>query len=329
MVNGFFAQGVVDRRQQRQAGERQDRALNMQERRFSFEEAQAEQEAQNAKRQEITRVLGELGNVAKGIKENYNGTSDDPALQRALSPILEQAQETVSLAGANGIDVSPSLVQLEGLVSSTPTLLESQTANAQGARLEAEATAPITQQTSDMKNYRMAVSQGFTGSFVDYQRANLKAGASTVDVKLTEGEGKSVLYFTRAASANSTLSAMENALLDIPSNVGKETPLIGNFLKTPEFRQAEQAGREFLAAVLRKDTGAAITEQEFDLYGPMYLPQPGDDGATLQQKSRARAIALSAIESSLGGKAAVLGPAMDNAAAAGGGADAADPLGLR
>ncbi|KAK6697709.1 hypothetical protein SNK04_013804 [Fusarium graminearum] len=88
-------------------------------------------------------------------------------------------------------------------------------------------------------------------------------------------------------------------------------PLLGdsgvvNSLLSPERKQAKQAAAEFLSAILRKDTGAAITQQEFDIYGPMYLPMPGDDRKTLEQKSLAREGALESIKAGLGSAQAAI-----------------------
>lgn len=118
-------------------------------------------------------------------------------------------------------------------------------------------------------------------------------------MKLTEGQSKDVGFYSRGIYANSDLSQSEDALLSVAEANGGALPLIGNYLKTPAYRQAERAGREFLAVVLRKDTGAAVTQQEFDLYGPMYLPVPGDDIGTLQSKRIARERVMEAIR--LGG----------------------------
>lgn len=59
---------------------------------------------------------------------------------------------------------------------------------------------------------------------------------------------------------------------------------IGNAMISPERQRYQQAAREILAVVLRKDTGAAITPSEVEYYGPMVLPMPFDDPATLNQK---------------------------------------------
>jgi hypothetical protein len=51
-----------------------------------------------------------------------------------------------------------------------------------------------------------------------------------------------------------------------------------------EGRNFYTAGRQVLAAILRKESGAAITDDEWQNYGPMYLPWPGDSPQQQQQK---------------------------------------------
>lgn len=118
--------------------------------------------------------------------------------------------------------------------------------------------------------------------------------------KLNETESKSLIYFDRANAAEEILNQHEEQLTSLSQKAGAGVPLVGNYLVSDEYQQAQQAGREFLASILRKDTGAAITQQEFDLYGPMFLPMPGDSDAVLAQKKESRRIAIDAIQKTLG-----------------------------
>jgi hypothetical protein len=74
---------------------------------------------------------------------------------------------------------------------------------------------------------------------------------------------------------------------------------VGNYLKTEAYEKAENAGLEFLQAILRKDTGAAITAAEVAEYGKVYLPQPGNSTELIQQKRASRARALAAIKAGM------------------------------
>ncbi|MGD9664215.1 MAG: hypothetical protein AB7U34_03275 [Novosphingobium sp.] len=119
-------------------------------------------------------------------------------------------------------------------------------------------------------------------------------------MKLTEGQSKDLVYFNRASGAAPILDQSEQALTGFGDAVGDRVPLVGNYMTSPQYKQAKQAGEEWLSAILRKDTGAAITKQEIEIYGKMYLPQPGDTPDIITQKREARARATDAIKRGLG-----------------------------
>lgn len=140
--------------------------------------------------------------------------------------------------------------------------------------------------------------------------------------KLTEGQGKDVVYYTRGSQANKLLDSMDMNLSTLGGQQGRARGLadtairnlpfglgdgsLGNAAVSPQRQQAEQAGLEFLSAILRKDTGAAITPAEIDIYGKTYLPRLGDSPEVLKQKRQSRETALAAIESGLGSAAAAI-----------------------
>jgi len=73
-----------------------------------------------------------------------------------------------------------------------------------------------------------------------------------------------------------------------PDQSGLSNLYTANLINSKEWQRYIQASRESMAALLRKDTGAAISDQEFELYFPMYYPQPGDSPEVVQQKKAAR-----------------------------------------
>ena len=119
-------------------------------------------------------------------------------------------------------------------------------------------------------------------------------------VKLTEGQSKDLVYFERATGASPIIDEFGESLTSFAQKGLNAVPGVGNALTSDEFQKANQAAAEWLAAILRKDTGAAITSQEFDIYGPMYLPTPGDGAEVLAQKKEARKRAEAAIKRGLG-----------------------------
>ncbi len=71
--------------------------------------------------------------------------------------------------------------------------------------------------------------------------------------------------------------------------------LAPNIFQTQLGQSYGAAQRAFTEARLRKDSGAAIPEQEFDNDRKTYFAQPGDSATTLEQKRRARGAILASL----------------------------------
>jgi hypothetical protein len=71
---------------------------------------------------------------------------------------------------------------------------------------------------------------------------------------------------------------------------------LANLLRTPAEQQYYQAKMDFIGAILRKESGAAISASEFRQEDRHYFPQPGDAAAVIQQKAVARTQALKMLE---------------------------------
>lgn len=131
--------------------------------------------------------------------------------------------------------------------------------------------------------------------------------------KLTEGQSKDINYFRRAYSANMELSdpKLEMALTQFSDNFANNFGGVGRLFQDAEYQKARRAANEFLAMVLRKDTGAAVTNQEFELYGPIYLPMPGDKPEVIEAKRNARQQFIKGLEMGSGTAAPLYGIARD------------------
>lgn len=127
------------------------------------------------------------------------------------------------------------------------------------------------------------------------------AAASGATAKpFTEAQSKDVVYATRAKGALSALDPLADKLADRSDIAAGWLPFgLGGGMQDPDYQVAKTAGDEFLQAILRKDTGAAITPVEQDLYGETYLPRPGDSAERLTYKSQARQRAVAAIEAGM------------------------------
>lgn len=117
----------------------------------------------------------------------------------------------------------------------------------------------------------------------------------------TEAQGKDVVFATRAKGALAALDPVAGELTDRVSRAAEYDPtgFARGAVQSDKFQLAKNAGDEFLQALLRKDSGAAITAGEQALYGTTYLPQPGDNAALIEQKKTARQRAVAAIEAGM------------------------------
>jgi hypothetical protein len=72
-------------------------------------------------------------------------------------------------------------------------------------------------------------------------------------------------------------------------------PLVNKTLSEND-QLAEQAQRNFINAIMRRDSGAAVNEKEWLNARQQYFEQPNDKPATKAQKQRNREVAISALE---------------------------------
>ena len=67
---------------------------------------------------------------------------------------------------------------------------------------------------------------------------------------------------------------------------------VPNVMKSSDQQQYESLKKNFITAVLRQESGAAISSGEFDNEEKKYFPQPGDTQDTVKQKQDARNMAI-------------------------------------
>jgi hypothetical protein len=167
--------------------------------------------------------------------------------------------------------------------------------------------------------YNWIKQQGFTGTPQEYQvwKANLNKQKGMViestpdggfrmvqgDVdpnqmpKLTEAEGKNAGFLKRALSAEKELSALEAEGTSMWNKAAGTLPLgAGNYVVSEGAQKFNQAKRNFINAVLRRESGAVISPEEFENANQQYFPQPGDGDEVIAQKRKNREDAIAGFE---------------------------------
>ena len=125
--------------------------------------------------------------------------------------------------------------------------------------------------------------------------------------ELTEGQAKDNGYGSRMMEADSTLNALAgkyspaavNARVSAQNSVIPGSGMLANAMLSESGQQVEQAQRDFINAILRRESGAAIAPSEFANATQQYFPQPNDKPETLKQKARNRKIAIEGVFSSV------------------------------
>lgn len=160
-----------------------------------------------------------------------------------------------------------------------------------------------------IQEYEYAVDQGFKGTFAEYETQMKRAGAT--NLTFNGDQANAAGFADRMKAAETVLQQTEQIQTDWGEAAKSSAPFgAGNFLISPEYQLALQAQRDFVNAVLRKESGAAISETEFENARKQYFPQPGDSPQVIQRKRENRAIAIASMQRSGG-------PAYNNPAAAG------------
>lgn len=153
----------------------------------------------------------------------------------------------------------------------------------------------------DGRFYAADVPQGMTIESDGAGGFRMVQGPAGADKPFTEAQGKDVVFATRAQGALDALDPVAGELTNRAARAAEYDPtgLARGAMQSDNFQIAKNAGDEFLQALLRKDSGAAITEDEMALYGATYLPKPGDNPKLLDQKKSARARAVAAIQAGM------------------------------
>lgn len=118
--------------------------------------------------------------------------------------------------------------------------------------------------------------------------------------KLTETQGKAATFTDRLLESDPIIDRLGNVGTDYKQQGLASVPLAGNSLVSNDYQQLQQAQRNFLNAVLRKESGAVISDEEFANGAKQYFPQPGDSPETIAQKSANRKTAISGMQREAG-----------------------------
>ena len=141
----------------------------------------------------------------------------------------------------------------------------------------------------EVKKYDL---QNFSAS----PRPQILPGTEKVKDPFSKDQKDAAGFAERMLRANKIMNDLEDDGFD-PTNFKEavlieRSPFIPNILEnymfSPQYRMYQQAVRDFALAQLRRESGAAITPQEYEEVALIYMPVPGDGQAVKAQKREAR-----------------------------------------
>lgn len=118
-------------------------------------------------------------------------------------------------------------------------------------------------------------------------------------------QNTAAMFADRIAEAESVFDKLEKEGFDRTSNLrGIQSTLpnviAGRLPGGSQLLQQEQAERNFINAVLRRESGAAIADSEFQNAERQYFPRPGDSPEVVAQKKKNRQIVLEGLRREAG-----------------------------
>ncbi|MDA9097089.1 hypothetical protein N9J50_02010 [Methylophilaceae bacterium] len=151
---------------------------------------------------------------------------------------------------------------------------------------------------------------------IDISTGKPYTGSVTIQGKpLTESQGKNLGYSERMETSNADFEKLVNpdgSLKYSPTFVGTTRSLEGwwgvgdtlsaasNFFSDENDQKAAQSIRDFTNAVLRNESGAAISSTEFQNANKQYFPAVGDKPEVIKQKAQNRKVAIATMKAAAG-----------------------------
>ena len=118
---------------------------------------------------------------------------------------------------------------------------------------------------------------------------------------MNHDQAQAASYTDRMAKSHEILNSLEGtnqglgAATGVASEATRDMPYVDkarNLFLTADRQKLEQAQRDFANAILRKESGAAISQSEFANTRQQYFPQPGDTEEVIAQKQQNRLTAM-------------------------------------
>jgi len=221
------------------------------------------------------KVLGKFQSV------NMGGTQE----QQRVNPITGQME----VAGVQARTQSPDSIASQGVQMRGQDMANARAAEANRLRAEGNAQGRV---PSGYRAKEDGSLEFIPGGPAD---PNTKPAGGK---PLNDTQAKALQFGTRMQVSNELLDKLseQGVNASIPgARAGYGIGAAISALQPAERQQLDQAKRDFINAVLRRESGAAISPSEFDSAEKQYFPQPGDSAEVRAQKKQNRELSTRGI----------------------------------
>lgn len=243
------------------------------------------------------KAIANLGSSERLAQDRLNFDRDKFAWEKANPGYTIQQTEDGSIVGVNNRTLKAFPVTLSQTPPPANAPFVGGAAPASGGPAKpgtAVITSPIIQPQGDILKGK---SSGLTESQGNATAFGMRMKESHAVLKDLENKGETGTGIVRGAVGgvvglvpfvgDKFTAATDDIFNVLPSILGG---------MSPEQQQVVNGRINFITAVLRKESGAAISPGEFITAEKLYFPKPGDDATVIKQKQKARELAIKAME---------------------------------
>ena len=254
------------------------------------EKAQLTREAYRSGQEVFTGEEAKMTPEAKMAALNRNVGMYEPSIQAATTKIQQLRDITDLMKTTYGEDFSKLL----------PVTEEDAQVFKQALRVGMTLPADILTKygkyftTEDWASWSEANKKGETTAPTSYREWELAGGQSGTGKTYAEfiqsqkaptaNQEVTALYANRLEQAESVFEELDDYINGLSTFELFKQQKIPNSMRSVEYQKLDQAQRNFINATLRRESGAAIADSEFENARNQYFIQPGDKPETIAQK---------------------------------------------
>ena len=115
--------------------------------------------------------------------------------------------------------------------------------------------------------------------------------------KVTIDEKKAMTFADRMTKSGSIIDGMGTRGSGMGDKLASKAPFgLDVYATSDDFKKVDQAKRDFINAQLRRESGAVISNEEFDNANKQYFPQPNDPPEVVEQKRQNRQLVIDGMQ---------------------------------